>query len=166
MKKHGSASQTGRTAVYNAWVNMKQRCLNPKHPSYPDYGQRGIAVCDRWIESFSAFASDMGPKPAGASLERRENDKGYSPDNCYWATREQQQSNRRANVLLMLDGRTQTLKRWAKELGISHITLRARIVDLGWPIEKALTTPADKKMDGSAGRARAKEARSIDEVLT
>jgi hypothetical protein len=140
-KKHGCAVDGKRTAVYDAWVNMKQRCLNPNHPSYLAYGGRGIKVCRRWVDSFTAFANDMGPRPAGATLERRNNDAGYSPSNCCWATRSNQQYNRRNNTLITFRGRTMALKRWAIEVGISHVTLRQRLAVARWSVEEALTTP-------------------------
>ncbi len=76
------------------WLNMLQRCENQWHSEYPAYGGRGITICDEW-HSFDAFLADMGCKPDGMSLDRRDNDKGYSPQNCRWATPSQQQLNRR-----------------------------------------------------------------------
>ncbi len=84
------------TSEYHAWENMKARCLNPKHPSFVNYGGRGITICDMWRDSFINFYEDMGAKPyAEYTLERVNNDKGYSPDNCIWADRTSQILNRR-----------------------------------------------------------------------
>jgi hypothetical protein len=88
--QHGHAE----TRTYKAWENMKQRCLNQRHPAWPDYGARGITVCARWMD-FRNFLADMGEVPPSLSLERVDNDSGYGPDNCTWATRLQQNRNRR-----------------------------------------------------------------------
>ncbi len=83
-----------RTPIYEVWAKMKKRCFNPSHKSYNDYGGRGITVCDRWM-SFENFYNDMGDKPKGKSLERIDNDGDYTPFNCKWASREEQQRNKR-----------------------------------------------------------------------
>jgi hypothetical protein len=78
---------------YRVWRSMHQRCSNPKHIRYQRYGGRGITVCDRW-GSFENFLADMGPRPTGLTLERKNNDQGYSPDNCKWATWSEQNRNK------------------------------------------------------------------------
>lgn len=87
---HGMAG----TPIYQIWASMIQRCTNSKDKDYKDYGARGITVCKEWLK-FEAFFSDMGHRPEGRSLDRRENDKGYSKDNCRWATAVEQANNRR-----------------------------------------------------------------------
>ena len=82
--------------IYSCWRNMKSRCNNPNHPVYDSYGGRGIKVCKRW-EKFDNFYEDMGERPKGLSLERSNNDKGYSLKNCCWATKKEQANNRREN---------------------------------------------------------------------
>jgi hypothetical protein len=91
---HGQAAV--RTPEHTAWVSMNQRCSNPNNPRWKDYGGRGITVCDAWRESFEAFFRDMGARPtSNHSIDRIENERGYEPSNCRWATRSEQQRNRR-----------------------------------------------------------------------
>jgi DNA-binding XRE family transcriptional regulator len=94
-RRHGAS----RSATYATWVSLKQRCLNPNRADYPNYGGRGITVCERWQQSFVAFLSDMGHKPAGMSIDRIDNDRGYEPGNCRWVTKTRQNRNRRGVTL-------------------------------------------------------------------
>lgn len=94
---HEIAPQPRRwgTPEYNSWKAMRSRCLSPKHEAYGRYTGRGITICERWLNSFDAFLADMGPRPEGLTLERVDNERGYEPANCVWATRKAQAVNRR-----------------------------------------------------------------------
>jgi DNA-binding NtrC family response regulator len=120
---------------------MKTRCLNPNARNYKRYGARGISVCASWL-IFSNFLKDMGKRPSSVhSLERKDNDGQYSPNNCLWATAEQQAKNRRSNHRITFGSKTLNLEEWADLLGINRQTLSTRLNQMGWPVEKALTAP-------------------------
>lgn len=91
--KHGHSNVNGkRSPTYDSWFNMKQRCLNPNHPYYKNYGNKGITICEEWIE-FKNFLADMGERPKGKTLDRIDNNKGYFFDNCKWSTPKEQANN-------------------------------------------------------------------------
>lgn len=128
-----------RDTTRAAWAAMKHRCFNPNDIGYHRYGGRGITVCERWM-TFENFLADMGTRPDGLSLERKDNNLGYSPDNCCWATRRTQNSNQRRTVRFTHEGRTMPMKHWARELGIHYDTVKLRRRN-GWSLEDALLTP-------------------------
>lgn len=132
-----------KSATYKIWDGMKQRCTNPKFNGFENYGGRGITVCYRWLNSFENFLSDMGPRPIGMSIERKDNSLGYSPENCVWATPKEQLNNTRANHFIEYDGRTLTLMQWSEKTGIPYRALQKRI-KYGWPTDRLLTEPARK----------------------
>ncbi|MBW4525041.1 MAG: hypothetical protein KME18_07570 [Phormidium tanganyikae FI6-MK23] len=126
--------------LYRVWSQMKGRCTNPKHPKYASYGGRGITVCDRWLD-FNNFQQDMGERPSPQhSLDRKDNDKGYCPENCRWATSAEQANNKRTNRFLTYQNKTLTLKQWSDHSGLSKAKIRQRL-ERGWDIERTLTTP-------------------------
>ncbi len=107
------------TSIYNAWSAMVRRCTKPKDAAFKNYGGRGITVCARWLDSFEAFYADMGEKPSKKhSLERIDNSKGYSPDNCKWATQAEQCRNRRGNRWVEFRGQRMILAEFARHIGI------------------------------------------------
>jgi len=103
---------------------MLRRCHNPKHKNFKDYGGRGITICDRWLNSYEAFLEDMGEKPKGLSLERENNNGNYEPGNCKWATRTEQNNNKRNNIKIVLDKTPISLKQAADLLSISYHKMR------------------------------------------
>ena len=124
------------TRTHNIWMNMRARCELPTNKSYSYYGGRGITVCRRW-RKFEHFLADMGEAPAGLSLERLNNDKGYSPENCKWATRAEQMRNQRRTIRISHNGRTQSLSDWADEVGLAPLTIWKRL-KRGWSEADAL----------------------------
>lgn len=129
-----------RTPIYKTWQSMKERCLNPTCHAYDQYGGRGIKICDRWLESFDNFYEDMGDRPAGTTLDRIDNNGGYSKENCRWATKKVQDRNRRTNRLLTVNGVVQTIAGWAEEVGISTAVIHQRL-KRGWSPEDAVLKP-------------------------
>ena len=109
------------------WENMIKRCTDPNDIGYANYGGRGVSVCARWLDSFQAFAEDMGRAPIGGTIDRIKNDLGYCPENCKWSSKKEQANNRRNNRLLTYNGKTQTVSQWADELGIPGRTLYQRL---------------------------------------
>lgn len=146
-KVHGHAATTGRgqTPEYDAWSAMVRRCYDPKTTQFPNYGGRGIRVCDEWRHDFSAFLAYLGPRPSPRhSLDRINNDGYYEPGNVRWATLKEQGNNTRRNRLVAFQGREQSVTQWAEEYGRSPQLVFNRLA-LGWSIERALTTPARAK---------------------
>lgn len=130
--------------LYNTHCNIKQRCGNPKHPGFANYGGRGIHLYPEWMTfpPFRDWAEANGWEPGKRlSIDRIDNMRGYSPDNCRWVDYATQNRNRRDNLFFTFAGETMCASDWARKIGISRATLKSRIKN-GWPPERVFTTPA------------------------
>ena len=138
-KTHGMSG----TPEYQAWHDMKRRCFNHNTKQYLDWGGRGITVCDRWLD-FENFLADMGSRPTSKhSLDRIDNDGDYSAENCKWATKAEQQNNKRNNKpLIKIDDVTLTITQWAKKMGYGEMVIQGRL-NLGWSDYDAVMTPVE-----------------------
>jgi hypothetical protein len=136
--KHGHSQRHRNSATYSSWSNMKKRCNNPKNHKYRIYGGRGISVCDEWMHSFENFLNDMGVKPAGLTLERKDVNGNYNKENCEWASPKKQGNNKRNNRIIIFNGISKTESQWADDRGIPFSALRQRLYR-GWNIDRALT---------------------------
>lgn len=126
-KARATHGKTG-TTEFRIWEGMKARCSNPRHAFYRYYGGRGITVCDRWLCSFDNFLSDMGPRPSrDYTLDRINNDGDYEPNNCRWATKEQQNSNRRSSHFLIVGDTQLTISQWSMRTGLTRATITSRL---------------------------------------
>lgn len=138
--KHGQATKKLHTSEYNIWIGIHTRCKKTTHPYYKDYGGRGITVCKRW-DSFENFFADMGKKPLPKlSIDRIDNDKGYSPENCKWASFKQQARNRRGNRVVTFEGVTACLAEHCERLNLSvkYEQIRVRLAK-GWSVKEAFS---------------------------
>lgn len=130
------------TKLYDIWISMRDRCNNPNSQNYKHYGERGIKVCSKWQENFMDFytwAMENNYKE-GLSLDRKDNNKGYTPSNCRWVTQKVQNNNTSRNCLLTYEGVTRTITEWAEALNIPVSRIRRRVKS-GWSTEQALFTP-------------------------
>lgn len=139
----------GKSKLYGVHRMMKKRCYDKNYEHYKNYGQRGITVCDEWLGengylAFRKWAESNGYKD-GLTLDRKDNDKGYSPENCTWETRKHQSNNKRNNVWVTINGETKTMAMWCEHYGVPYGRVEARYRKLGWSIEDALTIPARGK---------------------
>jgi len=131
-KTHGQS----KTPTYRSWTAMKFRCLNSNHIAYPQYGGRGITVCQRWLR-FENFLADMGERPVDMTLDRINVDGDYCAENCRWAYPKDQSRNRRNNHLLTFNGQRRTITEWSEISGIKKTTIRERL-NRGWTTKQAL----------------------------
>lgn len=131
-----------RTRLQEIYYSMKKRCYNKNHVHYKSYGGRGITVCDEWRDnskSFYNWALSHGYSDK-LTLDRIDVNKGYSPENCRWATWEEQRNNKRNNRVISFNGKSLTLKQWSLELDIPYYVLEHRLNAHHWTVEKAFTT--------------------------
>lgn len=136
---HGLSLRRLYPAEYQVWKSIRRRCNSKLSRDYPRYGGRGITICGRWKE-FANFLDDMGCRPSrNHQIERRDNNAGYSPDNCKWATPKEQARNRSSNRIVHHDGQRKCLAEWCESLGIDSSTLASRLKR--WSVEQAVTTP-------------------------
>lgn len=141
--RHGEARVDGaaQTPEYAAWRSMIARCESRTWRDFPNYGGRGIRVCDRWRHSFDAFVSDVGRRPSSThSLDRIDVDGNYESGNVRWATLEEQANNKRNTLRLTVRGETKTATEWMRIAGLTRRALDARIAS-GWTPEQIVDTP-------------------------
>jgi sugar diacid utilization regulator len=144
---HGKSS----LKIYSIWMGMLKRCQSRNDPSYDRYGGRGIKVCKRW-QKFENFCADMGDPPPGMTLDRIDNDSDYSPENCQWATIQEQNNNKRNNRMFEYRGEEFTITQLARQVGMHPETLRYRLRN-GWSLEKAVETPVQRSQTFQSLRA-------------
>ncbi len=129
------------SSEYKIWQSMKSRCLNPNSTGYKHYGGSGITVCERWRNSFLDFLEDVGKRPEGMTLERKNNNGNYTPKNCKWATWKEQSNNKSTSRLITFRGETKTVTMWSDELNIKRHIIFQRLDILKWSVDDALTIP-------------------------
>lgn len=156
---HGAAQRGKLTPEYRVWSNMIDRCERVTNERFERYGGRGISVCARWRESFANFLADVGLRPSSEhTLDRKNNDGNYEPKNVRWATRTEQNQNKRNNINLTWNGETHCLREWARRMKIGYLTLYNRHRS-GWSTEQTLTTPVR-----SSNRCPRERVRQIETV--
>lgn len=132
------------TPTYITYHAMIQRCCNENNPNYDRYGGRGICVCDRWLESFESFVLDMGIRPDGLEIDRIDNNKGYSKDNCRWTSKKTNNRNRNSCNMIFYNGETKSLTEWCEVLHLPRKQISARVNRLKWSISRAFEQPIKK----------------------
>ena len=148
--KHGHAGTragASESPTYTSWRAMVDRCTQPGHTKWAQYGGAGVTVCARWLgdRGFATFLADMGERREGMTLDRIDRTRGYQPGNCRWATSSQQALNRSiTRTLAHPDGRVMALTEWARVSGLKVATLWKRLQS-GWPIEKAVAEPTARR---------------------
>lgn len=141
-KTHGMKGKR----LYNIWQAIIQRTTNPNNYEYGEYGGRGIGICNEWRNSFNSFMqwSYENGYADNLTIDRKNNNKGYQPDNCRWVSNKENCRNKRNNHCLTYNGQAKTITEWAEITGLSKEVIRYRITKMGWSAEKALATPKMK----------------------
>lgn len=132
--KHGHCLNYNASPTYKTWLGVLNRCLNSKSRYYPRYGGRGISVCEQWRQDFQQFVMDVGKKPAGKSLDRIDNNKGYEPGNVKWSTPKEQNNNKRNNHVIVYQEITATLAAHCERIGVRYKTAFQRFKK-GWTFD-------------------------------
>lgn len=140
--KHGMHN----SPTYLSWKSMKARCDNPNNPDFEIYGGRGISYSAEFA-AFESFLAHMGKRPLGMTLDRKDNMKGYTPENCRWSSPKTQSRNKRNARMITYEGETKCLAEWAEITGIGQSAISSRL-KRGWSVEKALTTLTVQKEHG------------------
>ncbi len=153
--------------LLGVWRSMHNRCYNENQASYGNYGGRGIVVAQCWhgADGYKNFVADLGFPCDGQSLERIDNDGPYSPENCRWATKEEQANNKRNNRWITANGKTQTLAQWARDLGCNPSNILYRIKS-GMTDEQAVTTPVTERPNSKLSVEDARFIRENYPVMT
>ena len=140
--KHGSC----KTRLYSIWHSMKCRCYYKGDRCYATYGGKGITICDEWRNDFAAFQrwANANGYSDDLTIDRIDVQKGYSPDNCRWATDKEQANNKENTVFITYDGCTKSLSKWAEKFSIPRHVLYSRIMHCGWDVKRAFTTPLQR----------------------
>ena len=140
-ERHGCANKGRMSPTYRSWRAMRKRCFSkPGSHHGKRYAERGIVICPEW-DSYTTFLHDMGERPDGCTLERIDNNRGYSKENCRWATKAEQSRNRTSSIMVDVDGVSMCLKDAAKQAGIKYGTVYFRI-RAGWSVKDALSKTA------------------------
>lgn len=150
-KTHGLS----KTPLYRMWRSMIYRCENPKHNAYKNYGGRGITVCEEWhdFETFKKWVEETKPYE-NATVDRIDNNKGYSPQNCRWVDMSIQANNRNNNLSISYNGETHNLMEWSKILDFDYKRVHNRMNKLGWSFEKSIATPVEEKKRNKVERIK------------
>lgn len=139
--------------TYRVWRSMKLRCGNPKDRQFKNYGARGIKVCERWLHSYANFMADMGPRPEGLTLDRKNNNGNYEPDNCRWATTKEQGRNMRKTRKVNYQGKEISFQDFVEQVEMNEKTLYIRIFKKGWDVERAVNTPVNPNLGNRKRKA-------------